>query len=147
MLVFAGAVDKDRLSIQVKTIIAVFAQYGPRNASDSEWRPHFIRSFAIPLYHRRKVVEIRIVKAPSVCVGYRRLLADCTCLSWCKHQLFGKTEHLFTRGECELIHEFYSLRICSVVLNLSLYENRVASGIAPDMHAKGFDTDSIGFNK
>ena len=54
-------------------------------------------------------------------------------------------EHLFTRGQRELIHQFYLLRLLGIVLDLRLNKYRVAGCIVPDMYAKGFDTYSVCF--
>ena len=82
MLIFAGAVDKDRRFVQVEAVVAILAEYRPRNVSDSEWRSYLVGSLAVTLNHRRKVVEIWIVKAPAMDIFNMLSMADCLALPW-----------------------------------------------------------------
>ena len=43
-------------------------------------------------------------------------------------------EHLFATGKGELVDQFEGLRLFGVVLNLSIYEDAVASSIVPYMN-------------
>ena len=52
-------------------------------------------------------------------------------------------EHLLATGKGELVDQFKGLRLFGVVLNLSIYEDAVASSIVPYMNAKGLDAHGI----
>ena len=93
VLVFAGAIDKDGLAVQVEAVIAIFTQYWPRNISDAKRRSYLVKGnegrFGVDvtilvvwsLQHRRESIEIWIVKTPAVSVGDGRNLSYLACLS------------------------------------------------------------------
>ena len=60
MFVFASAIDENGLFVEVEAVVAVFAQYWPRDASDAKRGTHLVSRFAITLNHRREVIEVGI---------------------------------------------------------------------------------------
>ena len=82
MLVLAGAVDEDGLTVEVEAVVATIAQNRPRHVADAEGRTHLVGDPAIPLNHRGKVVEIGVVKAPTMDILYTLHMAKRLALSW-----------------------------------------------------------------
>jgi hypothetical protein len=80
MLVFAGAIDKNGLTVQVEAVVSIFTQYWPRNASDAKRRSYLVEGnegwFSVDvtilmvwsLQHCREGIEIGIVKTPAVSI-------------------------------------------------------------------------------
>ena len=70
VLVFAGAIDENRLTVQVEAVVVgqnvawfrrTLAEHGPRDAADAKWGAHLVGGFSIALDHRREVIEIGIL--------------------------------------------------------------------------------------
>ena len=80
MFVFTGAIDENGLSVEIEAVVAIFAQYRPRNASDAKRRSYLVEGnedwFGVDvtilmvwsLQHRREGIKIWIVKTPAVSI-------------------------------------------------------------------------------
>ena len=80
VLVFASAIDENGLSVEKEAVVAIVAQYRPRNASDAKRRSYLVEGnedwFGVDvtilmvwsLQHRRESIEIWIVKTPAVSI-------------------------------------------------------------------------------
>ena len=81
MFVFASAIDEDGLSVEIEAVVAFFSQDRPRDAANAKRRAYFIGGFAFALNHRRKVIKIRLFKAPTMGILYTFCMTDSPCLA------------------------------------------------------------------
>ena len=138
MLVFASAINKDRLPVKEELS-------SPFDVTNTKRCTHLISGLAVTFNHRREIIKIRIVKAPTMGILYLLSMTQDNGLTGLNRRLFCMAEHLFTRGKRKLIHQFYLLGLLGVVLDLCLDKYGVAGGIVPNMHTKRFNTDGIRF--
>ena len=138
VFVFAYAVDKHGLAVQIEALIAVVARQRPACRPYTKRSYEVVGGLVVALYNAAELVEIRLLYAPKIRIAYRSRLSYGLGLARFQRYVLCEAYHLLAVLLAYLASQAYRSGVSAVVAHFGVYEYAVGRGIVPYVHAEGF---------